>query len=147
MDLYFELMQYPVFSMDTVKKYYDNEESGRSALKRLIRRNHVQRIRNNMYTCISGESMAPLANRFQIASSITKTACVSYHTAMEYYGVIDQVFYEVYVSSETKFNTFIYDGYTYTYVPDKISLGIEKVEFSGGVRITDKERTIVDTIK
>ena len=147
MDLYFELMKYPVFSIETVKKYYNKEESARTALKRLIQKGHVQRIRNNMYTCISGESASPITDRFQIASAVTKTSFVSHHTALEYYGVMDQVFYEVYVSSETKFNEFSFDGYTYVYVPSKISDGIEEIEFSGGVRITDKERTIVDSIK
>ncbi|MEA4922533.1 MAG: hypothetical protein VB031_04105 [Eubacteriaceae bacterium] len=147
MDLYFELMQYPVFSIGTLKKYYDNEESARTALKRLIKRKRVQRIRNNMYTCTSGEYASPIADRFQIASVITKTSVVSHHTALEYYGAINQVFYEVYVSSETKFNDFSFDGYTYECVPTKISEGIEKIGLSGGVRITDKERTIVDSIK
>lgn len=140
-------MQYPIFSVDTVKNYYNNGESARSALKRLINRKHVKKIRNNMYTCISGESAAPIANRFQIASAITKTSCISHHTAFEYYGVMDQVYYDVYVSSETKFNPFSFDGYTYLYIPNKISDGIEQVKLSGGVKITDKERTLVDSIK
>lgn len=55
----------------------------------------VAKIRNNMYICISGETGAPIANRFQIASKITPTSYVSHHTAMEYYGITDQVYYDV----------------------------------------------------
>ena len=43
-----------------------------------------------------------VANRFQIASAITPSSYVSYHTAFEYYGIADQVFYEVFVGSETR---------------------------------------------
>ena len=147
MNLYFELMQIPVFTMEDVCKYYDKIESARSAVKRLIKQGTVVKIRNNMYTCISGETGAPIANRFQIASCITSTSYVSYHTAMEYYGVADQVYYDVYVSSETKFQAFDFYGYTYQCILAKCKQGIESVKYSGGVKVTDKERTLVDCLK
>jgi predicted transcriptional regulator of viral defense system len=107
----------------------------------------VAKIRNNMYTCISGETGAPVANRFQIASNITPTSYVSHHTAMEYYGITDQVYYDVYVSSETSFRGFTFDGYTYRYIESKNLGGIVKPPYSGGVVVTDLERTLVDSIK
>ena len=88
-----------------------------------------------------------MANRFQIASAISKTSYVSHHSAMEYYGVSDQVFYDVYVSSETKFRNFDFDGYTYHFVKANLDEGIETPAFSGGIRITDRERTLTDCIK
>ena len=130
LNLYFELLKTPVFTVEDVNKYYDNMDSARSAIKRLMKEGMVAKIRNNMYTCISGETGAPVANRFQIASKITPTSYVSHHTAMEYYGITDQVYYEVYVASETSFREFEFDGYTYRYVAskdmDKIA-GIEEV--------------------
>ena len=56
MKLYFELLKYPVFTMKHVSQYYDNIESARSAVKRLIKSGLVVKIRNNLYTCISGET-------------------------------------------------------------------------------------------
>ena len=147
MNLYFELMKIPVFTMEDVCKYYDKIESARSAVKRLIKQGTAAKIRNNMYTCISGETGASIANRFQIASCITPTSYVSHHTAMEYYGVVDQVYYDVYVSSETRFQSFEFDGYIYQCVLSKCKQGIESVKYSGGVKVTDKERTLVDSIK
>ena len=87
LNLYFELLKTPVFTVKDVNKYYDNMDSARSAIKRLMKEGMVAKIRNNMYTCISGETGAPVANRFQIASKITPTSYVSHHTAMEYYGI------------------------------------------------------------
>ena len=147
MNLYFELMQVSVFTMEDICKYYDKIESARSAVKRLVKQGTVVKIRNNMYTCISGETGAPIANRFQIASCITPTSYVSHHTAMEYYGVADQVYYDVYVSSETKFQTFDFYGYAYQCIMAKCKQGIETVKYSGGVKVTNKERTLVDCIK
>ena len=147
MNLYFELLKTPIFCMDDVNVFYNNIESARSAIKRMMKEKMVAKIRNNMYTCISGETGAPISNRFQIASHITPTSYVSHHTAMEYYGITDQIFYDVYVSSETSFRDFTFDGYTYRYVASKSLEGVEKPAFSGGIAVTNMERTIVDCIK
>jgi predicted transcriptional regulator of viral defense system len=147
MNLYFELLKKPIFKMEDVNQYYDNIDSARSAVKRLMREGMAAKIRNNMYTCISGETGQPVANRFQIASNITPTSYISHHTAMEYYGITDQVFYEVYVSSETSFRDFEFAGYVYHYISSKNSEGIEKKDYSGGVVVTDLERTVVDSVK
>lgn len=92
MKLYFELLKKPVFKTEDVNLLYNNMDSARSAVKRLLKYGMATKIRNNMYTCISGETGAPVANRFQIASHITPTSYVSHHTAMEYYGITDQVY-------------------------------------------------------
>lgn len=147
MNLYYELLKHPVFTMENVLPYFNNINSVRSAVKRLMDQGLVAKIRRNFYTCISGETGSPVANRFQIASSITKTSCLSHHSAMEYYGITDQVFYEVYVSSETEFKSFDFDGYTYRFIQSRIPLGIDDVKYSGGIRVTDRERTILDSIK
>ena len=147
MNLYYELLQYPVFSMKEVNALYSSEWSARDALGKLLKENMVLKIRNGLYTCVSGENGGPVANRFQVASAITSSSYVSHHTAFEYYGMIDQVFYEVYVGSETRFRDFEFDGYTYHYIKAQMKEGIESPEFGGGVRVTDKERTIVDSIK
>lgn len=65
MNLYFELMQLPVFTIEDVSKYYDEDkiESARSAVKRLRKQGIVVKIRNNMYTCISGVDFVPNYDR------------------------------------------------------------------------------------
>lgn len=147
MNLYYELLQYPVFSMKEVNALYSSERTARAALEKLLKENMVLKIRNKLYTCVSGENGGPVANKFQIASAITPSSYVSHHTAFEYYGIVDQVFYEVYVGSETRFHDFEFDGYTYRYIKGPIKEGIVCPEFSGGVRVTDKERTIADSIR
>lgn len=147
MNLYYELMKHPTFSVDLIQPYYNSEEGARTALKRLISNGLAIKIRRDLYTCISGETEAPVANRFQIASVLTPTSYISHHTAMEYYGISDQVFYEVYVASKTTFNDFTFDGYTYHFVRSKFMDGIETVKYSGNIRVSDKERTTVDSIK
>lgn len=147
MNLYYELLQFPTFSLQEVKQLYSSEKSARNALGKLLKEKLVVKIRNGLYTCISGENGGPVANRFQIASAIHETSYVSHHTAFEYYGITDQVFYDVYVSSESRFHDFEFDGYTYHYVKSKLRSGIVIPQFGGGVKVTDKERTIIDSIR
>ena len=147
MDIYFEMAKQPVFTVEDVNKYYKNIHGARSAIKYLVAQNKAVKIRNNLYTCISAENGNPIANRFQIASSISHSSYVSHHTAMEYYGITDQVFYEVYVSSDTRFHDFVFDGFTYHFVKSRLSEGIDAPAYTGGIRITDKERSLADCIK
>lgn len=86
----------------------------------------------------------PVVNRFVIASHITPSAYVSHHSAFSYYGYTNQVFYEVYVSSVSKFKSFTFDGLNYRYVMSRIEAGVEKK--ADGVTVTDLERTIIDGI-
>ena len=147
MNLYYELLKKPVFTMEDALAFYRNINSCRNAVRRLIDSGMVLKIRRNLYTCKSGETGGPVADRFQIAGNITKTSYISHHSAMEYYGVADQVYYEVYVSSETEFKDFDFEGYTYRFIKPKISSGIVSPQYSGGIHVTDKERTILDSIK
>lgn len=147
MNIYFELVKVPTFTMEYTKNLVGNYNTARSAIARLVKSGLAEKIRNNLYTCLSSKGGATIASKYQIASAITETSCVSHHSALEYYGLINQVYYEVYVSSESKFKDFEYDGLVYRFVPLKISIGIEEPKYTNGVRITDKERTIVDSIK
>jgi predicted transcriptional regulator of viral defense system len=90
------------------------------------------------------ETEQAVANRYFIGSHITDVAYLSHHAAFEYYGCANQVYYEVYVSGEKRFTQFEYDGVTYRYVAPRITEGI--VNKPDGVRVTDMERTVLDSI-
>lgn len=147
MDVYTELAKYPVFTIDDVKKFTGNEKTAYSRLNRLIKKGLIKKIRKNIYSAVNPTTGQIVATRYQIACAITSTAYISHHSAFEYYGYANQVFYEVYVSSETKFNHFEYDYVTYKYVSSKMEEGIVEAKNTTGVRITDLERTIIDSIR
>ena len=46
LNLYFELLKTPVFTVKDVNKYYDNMDSARSAIKRLMKEGMVAKSRN-----------------------------------------------------------------------------------------------------
>ena len=147
MNLYFKLLSKPVFRMSDVNEYYNNIMSARSAVQRLLKAGMIKKIRNDLYTCVNGENGMSVADRFQIGSAINDECCISHHSAMEYYGITDQIIYDVFVSSSVSFNEFEFEGYRYHHVKPNISLGAQQEEFSGGIIVTDKERTTLDCIK
>ena len=147
MDVFTELAKYPVFTIEDVKKMTDNEKTAYTQLNRLIKRGLIKKIRKNIYSSVNPTTGQMVATRYQIACAITSTAYISHHSAFEYYGLTNQVFYEVYVSSETKFNHFEYDYVTYKHISSKMEEGVVEAKNTTGVRITDLERTVIDSIR
>jgi predicted transcriptional regulator of viral defense system len=142
-----ELAKYPVFTIDDVKKLVGNKKTAYSRINRFMKKDWVRKIRKNIYSVVNPTTGQIVATRYQIACAITDTAYISHHSAFEYYGLSNQIFYEVYVSSETKFNHFEYDHVTYKYVASRMDEGVLEAKNTTGVRITDMERTVVDSIK
>lgn len=147
MDVFTELAKHPVFSIDDVRKLVGNVKTAYTQLDRLMKRDLVKKIRKNIYSVVNPTTGQLVATRYQIACAITDTAYISHHSAFEYYGLANQVFYEMYVSSETKFNHFEYAYVTYKYVASRMKEGVVEAKNTTGVRITDLERTVVDSIR
>ena len=147
MKFYLEMMKNPVFTSKDIAAVYDNDKSGNNHVLKLVSEGYVERIRKNMYTCVSPETGLSIANKYQIASAITDTSFVSHHTALEYYGVTNQVYYDVYVSSETRFKEFEYDGYTYKCVVTKYLEGVINPPMTNGIKISEIEKTVIDSVK
>ncbi len=147
MNTFSELAKHPVFTIDEVKKLTGNLKTAYSQLERLMKNGLVKKIRKNIYSAVNPATGQLVATRYQIACAITDTAYISHHSAFEYYGLANQVFYEVYVSSETRFNHFEYENVTYKCLASRMQQGVVEAKNTTGVRITDMERTVIDSIR
>lgn len=139
-----KLFELGCFSRRDVILLTGNEQAAHSLLHDYINAGYIERIRRDLYTMISFETKQSVANRFSIATHIAEDACVSYHSAFEYYGYANQVYYEVYVTTASRFSDFTYDGITYTRISPRIDCGIDITRT--GIRITDLERTVLESI-
>ncbi len=146
MDIFTTIAKVPVFSVQDLVDLYGNVSSTYSSLSRLMSKDRVRKIRRNMYSMVDPGTGLLVANRFQIACAISETAYLSHHSAFEYYGLTNQVYNELYVSSESKFTSFTYDDITYTYVASRMKSGVINAKTTRGVRLTDLERTVIDSI-
>lgn len=147
MDDFAYLSKLIIFTTKDVIEYKANKSTAYSLLQRLQKNNRIRKIRNNLYSCVNPATNSIYATKYQIASSISKTSFVSHTSALEYYGMNNQVSNSVYVSSLTKFNTFEFEGITYQYQPTKTDILVNVPKYTDKIRVSDLERSVVDSIK
>jgi predicted transcriptional regulator of viral defense system len=142
---YAELLKLGLFTKEDINQLAGNQDTAKSILRSAMHNGYVERIRHNYYAVKSLETGQPIANRFAIGSMVNSSAYISHHTAFEYYGMANQVFSTVYISSTSKFKDFLHDGVEYKYLTSKQNFGI--IKLASHVKVTDIERTILDGIK
>jgi len=141
-----ELYKLKVFHFKDAKGIFGSEDNTRTMLQNYKKEGLIIPIRRDLYTVSDLSSESYLVSKFEIGSNITSTSYLSYHSALEYHGIAHQVFYELYIMSQNKFNEFEFDGITYKHCKQVIKSGIEIPANDLLVRVTDLERTVIDCI-
>lgn len=124
---------------------FENEKQYSNWISNKLKRGTYVKIRNNLYALIDPSTNDIYSTRFEIASNITNTSFICYHSALEYYGIANQVFNDITVGTLTKFNNFTFNDIEFHY---KSSKNIDFVDYvvREEIRVTSLERTIIDCI-
>lgn len=146
MDILPFLHQKLLFSPTDIEQELGNKRSAKTLLLRYQRQGYITKVRRGLYCVNNIATKLPEVNKFQIASALTSTSYVAYHTALEYHGLAHQIYYDVAVGSEQAFNSFEFDGNFYSCHNIPIHIGIDEPIADRHVRITNVERTIIDCI-
>jgi predicted transcriptional regulator of viral defense system len=141
---YEQLIDMGCFSKADIAALTGNEHTANSLLYAYKKRGLIENVRRDLFVAISLETKQPIPNRYVIASNIADSAYVTHHSAFEYYGYANQVYYDVYVASGSRFREFEYDGLAYKHVTSAFNAGVD--EKKDGVSVTDMERTVIDSI-
>lgn len=141
---YEQLARLGVFTKSDVEKLVGKSETADSLLQNYKKRGLIEQVKRNLYVTRSLETGQAIAGRYRIASKIKPQSYITHHSAYEYYGYANQVYYEVYVSAQTKFSEFTFDDVRYRFISPRILDGV--VMNPDGVRTTDMERTTLDSI-
>ncbi len=144
MELYKELVALRCFTHKDMVKLAGSESAAVWQIKNSLQKGYIERVRRDLYAVISLETGQAIPNRYQIASRVADDACVSHHSAFEYYGYGNQVFYDVYFTTEKRVRPFSYDGVNYCTMVYRGNTGV--IETDTGVRVTSLERTVIDSI-
>lgn len=144
MKYYEDFLKLRCFSFEDAVKLIGSENTAITLLRQYIKKGYVVKIRRGLYAAVNLLDHEPIANQYLIASKLTETAVVSHHSAFAYHGYANQVSYTVNVTSESKFNAFSYAGFSYRRRVPHIKNGI--IQSTDGARITDIERTVLDSI-
>lgn len=140
------LYQKLLFTPEDVARELGNPRSAATLLWRYQKQGYIMQVRRGLYCVTNMATQQPEANKYQIASSITPTAYIAYHAAMEYHGLAHQVYYDVTVGSEQSFRAFDFDGIHYAPHLSTLALGIDSPVADSHVRVTNVERTLIDCI-
>jgi len=144
MKYYKTLVELGCFSREDAVKLTGSTEAANSMLFTYKKKGLIESIRRDLYVTISIETGQPISSRYAVACRLADGAYISHHSAFEYYGFANQVYYEVYVSAPSSFRPFEYDGVIYRRVKPNAEMGVDTKR--DGVRITDMERTVLDGI-
>lgn len=138
-----------IFSLEDVMREMElSRAGGSSALARWQKAGLIKQVRRNMYATVDLASDAPMADKYEIASRISETSYVGWHTALEFHGLAHQPFYNAFVGSSTRFNNFAFELTDYEYCAAPFAPtaenGVVSPVGNPYVKVTDLERTIVD---
>ena len=128
---------------DVIDQFADDKQF-ENHMASMVRSGKVVKIRNGLYAQIDNLGV-PLTTKFEIASKINDESFVSHHSALEYYGVANQVFNTLTVGSKKKFNDFSFDDIDYTRQAVKDYTQVIYI-VTAGVRVATLERAVVDCI-
>ena len=144
MKYYEDFLKLRCFRFEDAVRLVGSENAASTILRQYIKKGYVVKIRRGLYAAVNLLDHEPAASQYLIASKLTDTAVVSHHAAFAYHGYANQVSYTISVSSETKFNAFSFQGFRYHRLAPQIRQGV--IQADDGARITDVERTVLDSI-
>ena len=144
MKYYAQMVELGCFSSKTLAKALNCcEASSTSIIQSYMKKGYIERVCHNLYIAISIETKQPVLSRYQIGSRLFPDAFLSHHSAFEVYGYANQVFYETYIATNSRFRDFEYNGVFYHRVAPKKNQSIVNIN---GVRTTEIEQTVIDSI-
>ena len=144
MKYYEDMVDMGCFSRsELVSRLALKEATAASLLLQYQKKGYIERVRHDLYVAISIENKQPVLSRYEIGSRLFPDASVSHHSAFEVYGYANQVFYEVYVKTNSRFKEFEYGDVVYRRIAPKEPIQIQKAH---GVKVTSVEQTVIDSI-
>lgn len=108
-------------------------------LYKYSRRNSIVRIRRNVYLPTNPVDGFVDENKYEIGCNSVPGSYLSYHSAMEFYGLQNQVWNRIYLSSAKRFRPFEFEFVEYMYAPDRHREGIVRPAEHVSVRVTDMD--------
>ena len=124
---------------------FENEKQYSNWIALKLKSKTYKKVRSNLYALIDPSTNDIYSTKFEIASKISDSSFVCYHSALEYYGIANQVFSNVLVGSLTKFNSFVFNDNEF------ICKHVKDIKFvnnivNEGIRVSSLEKTIIDCI-
>ncbi|MBP5444921.1 MAG: hypothetical protein J6Y28_02000 [Acholeplasmatales bacterium] len=132
-----------IIKYENNKNNFQSRKQYENCIFNMLKVKKIVKVKKDLYALINPLTNNIYANKYEIASSISESSYVSYHSALEYYGLTNQVFTNITVSSLSRFRDFEYEGINYSLKLTNDDFMVKKVD---EIRITSLEKTIIDCI-
>ena len=142
----FKFLNKSIFTIEDVKKEITSESTLFSTLRELQSNKIIKKIKGGLYAMINPLTGDMFANKFELATALHNDAFVGYHTALEFYGLGNQMYTDVQVFTPTQYKNDFIDDFRFVYFETNYVDGVLIVEQNSTVRVTELERTVIDCI-
>lgn len=143
---HYAFLENTLYSAEELMEYYDSEERMRKDLDRLIEDGRVTEVADGLYATVNPVTGDIYSSRYEIAQAMFPGSYCAYHTALEYYGLTTQIFKDVQIACREPVKPVSVRGLDYAGVVVDYEDGVDNIVNCSLLRITDKERTLVDCI-
>ncbi|MCD8307526.1 MAG: hypothetical protein LUD51_04810 [Clostridia bacterium] len=142
----YTFLEKSIFTADDVKDCFASDEEATAAVMELLEDHRIEELKEGMYATVDPFTDDIFANVYEIATALNKSAYCAYHTALEFYGLAQQIMFEVHCIAPRN-SEFEIGDVTYRTFRNSYSEGVVELKnYAAPVRITDLERTVVDCI-
>ena len=141
-----QLQSKKLFTLQDVAAMTGNILTAKSLLQSYKKAGYIVSVRKNLYGALNLASGNIMASRYEIASQVSDSSYISHHSALEFHGTANQVFYEMTISADEKIRPFSFDGVSYLSHPSKGNEGVISATYNPLIKVTDIERTLADCI-
>ncbi len=133
-----------VFTKKDMIEFFENDKQYYNWVSKEIKKKNIKKVKNGLHIIVDINGY-PLANKYEIATAIVDNGFISYHSALEFYGLANQVHNCITVGSNIVFRNFAFDGIEYVCHHEDKYEGVIYLDFAK-VRVSSLEKTIIDCI-
>lgn len=150
--IYKDFYEHRVFTFQEIRKRYRKDNtvgSLRILLHQCKVNGYIGSVKRGLYYIIPQEFSKEdyKVDKYLVASKLTPTAIVAYHSALELLGAAQSVFNRVFILSRQKISVFEFQGTTFIGVRGNLMFGQTATAREGvSIYVTDRERTLIDGI-
>lgn len=139
-----ELSSLKLFNRKAVINICGSIYNANYILKSYMDKGYITKIKKDYFVINDLVNNTPAANKYEIACGYCDNDFISHHSVFEYYGLNNQVYNTIDVTTNTYKRDFVFDNTLYKY---HRSNNLIQVNNLAGIKISSIERAIVDCIK
>jgi predicted transcriptional regulator of viral defense system len=150
--IYKDFYNQKVFSSQELRERYKKTNtlgSIRILLHNCKKSGYVGSVKRGLYYIIPQESSKKnyIVDKYLIASKLSPTAVIAYHSALELHGVAQSAFNRVFILTQQRIQQSKFQGTTFVPIQGNLSFGKTTIiRENVSIRVADRERTLIDGI-